>query len=162
MLDESKVLLSKAEEDKNACEQLNSAVTNKLHAIICFHAQQMAEKSVKALWKKLHSKEEIKRSHDIGHFLEEINAKISVPEKLMDWADNLTELEADTRYMQQEHIDESITENALYQANKLYSWALDRIHEHEQSITKPGPNAVLSQEPDITHNPDHGDDDIQL
>jgi len=39
MLDESEVLIFKAKEDKSACDQLNLAVTNKLHAIICFHAQ---------------------------------------------------------------------------------------------------------------------------
>jgi len=94
----------------------------------------MAEKSVKALWKELHPKEGIKRSHDIGYFLEEINEKIPVSEKMMDWADNLTKLEADTRYMQQEHIDEAVTETALYQANKIFTWALECIHEYEHIL----------------------------
>ena len=56
--------LSKADEDLLAAKQLLSTQNGRLHGIVCYHAQQCAEKSVKAVLTEKGI--DFTKTHDIG------------------------------------------------------------------------------------------------
>ena len=124
--------IRKAESDKIVCEQLDAVTAKKQCAVICYHAQQMVEKIIKALLKTAHPNMAIQRTHDIGFLLEQIADVCDVPDEMMGWAEKLTTYESYTRYELAESIDEAESKVALYRANKMYDWAIAHIRRCEE------------------------------
>ena len=98
--------------------------------IICFHAQQAAEKSIKAVLLHQQSNTHIEKTHDLSILLDKINQEqIPFDDIFYEYADKLFPYSVATRYPNQlqDDIDEYRTKNAISYATEIYEWAKTTI-----------------------------------
>ena len=97
--------------------------------IICFHCQQCAEKSVKALMLSKPIKNF--RSHDIGLLLDTLQSEFGIEsdETLYKKGAFLTPFGVAVRYPHTLELDETVMKAALEYASEFYHWAKEQIDE---------------------------------
>lgn len=118
--------IKQAKAELDVAEHLNSAYYPKPLEIICFHAQQVAEKSVKAVLLKQANGTSIRKTHDISQLLDNVDInECPFEEKFYDYADELFPYGVVTRYpvQLQDDIDEYRLKRAMRFANEIWSWA---------------------------------------
>jgi HEPN domain-containing protein len=90
-------------------------------ALLCFHAQQAAEKAVKAVL--LRRQVRFPYTHDIGHLLDLCrSAGVSVPHDVTD-ADMLTDFATISRYPGVVEVDAQDHDDAVTTARAVLDWA---------------------------------------
>ena len=97
-----------------------------LHEALCFHAQQAAEKAIKAVL--LHHGVRFPYTHDIKRLLEMLPAKVSLPEPVLKSAELsiyavLTRYPADLGAITKAEYDE-----AVRLAQAVVKWAEEMLH----------------------------------
>ena len=122
--------LAHAESDLNLA-RLGKDRDDILPEQVCFHAQQAAEKALKAVL--LHRKIEFPFIHDIEALLEIMTQSgLVAPPDVAD-AGALTPYAVEARYPGcEEEITPSQVAEAIRLAEKVFSWATDMISSHEQ------------------------------
>ena len=124
--------LSKAKLELEVAKHLEREFIPKPLEIICFHAQQTAEKAIKAVI--LHSvpQNSITKTHDISFLLNSIDkGRYPFEEDFYDYADELFPYSVATRYpnMLQDNIDDHKTMQALRHAEEILDWATEAIKQ---------------------------------
>jgi HEPN domain-containing protein len=111
---------------------------------LCFHAQQTAEKALKALLIALGI--DFPRTHSIRRLLDLLPADLNVPESIQETA-SLTDYAVLTRYPGDlEPVDEEEYQEAIRLAETVLSWVEQAIQEHERNIPENSEN--LPEEPE--------------
>lgn len=104
--------------------------------IICFHAQQAAEKAIKAVILHESNQKTVAKSHDLSFLLGSIDKdKYPFEEAFYEYADELFPYSVTTRYPNhlQDNIDEYKTSQAIKYAEAFLDWSLKII---SQTITE--------------------------
>ncbi|MBR1552739.1 MAG: HEPN domain-containing protein [Schwartzia sp.] len=107
--------------------------------IICFHAQQAAEKAVKAVVLYQATDSRIEKKHDISVLLDRIDKdRAPFDAVFYEYADELFPYSVITRYPSQlqDNIDEPRVHRALSRAETIWHWANGTIMEAADSTDK--------------------------
>jgi len=100
---------------------------------LCFHAQQAAEKALKALLIALGI--DFPRTHSIRRLLDLLTTDLNVPETVQETA-GLTDYAVLTRYPGDlEPVTEEEYQEAIRLAEMVLSWVEQTMQEHEQNIS---------------------------
>ena len=121
------IWLSQAQLELSVAKHLENAFLPKPLEIICFHAQQTAEKAIKAVILHTASDKPIVKSHDLSILLDSIDRDICpFDEKFYAYADELFPYSVATRYPShlQDSIDEYKTKQAISHAEEILNWAI--------------------------------------
>ncbi len=119
-----KAWVKKAEGDINAAEACLKH-TPACYDAVCFHAQQSAEKYLKAYL--IFKGEETPRTHDLG-FLVSLAAKIDTDFfQIIDLAEALTDYAVEVRYPLFEEPDEEEAQEALTMAKKIREFVRKKL-----------------------------------
>lgn len=97
--------------------------------IVCFHSEQCAEKSIKALIIHLDATKEIPKTHDLSELLKMVESKTEVSADKKDYANNLTPYAVTFRYPNNDELTENDAKNALQYTESIYNWANSIINE---------------------------------
>ena len=95
--------------------------------IICFHSQQAAEKSIKAVIVLYGCQGGLPRKHDLFILLNQIKNMVHFDEKFYDYADTLAPYSITMRYPHELYLEERHAKEAIRMAEELYVWATDSI-----------------------------------
>ena len=122
-MDDFNEWISYAKKDLEAAKFLTNMHPQPLE-IICYHCQQSAEKSIKALIIK--SGIQIKKTHDLLLLLQDLKNKIDINPIKIDCAE-LTNYSVITRYPYNfgDSIDETRMKRAICSAEKILNFVLD-------------------------------------
>ena len=124
------VWLAQAKLELEVAKHLEREFLPKPLEIICFHAQQTAEKSIKAVILHDVNTNFIAKSHDLSFLLNSLDTdKYPFDEDFYDYADALFPYSVTTRYpsLLQDNIDEYKTSQAIQYAEAFLKWAMDII-----------------------------------
>ena len=114
-------LLQKAKEDEDT---IDAVLPRKLWNIDSYHAQQAAEKFIKAAI--VESNGIPLRSHDLVDLIK-VHPKYIANQKIVDAADRLTPMASDSRYPGFSNFTQSEAEQAVVDLNLRKAWALSQI-----------------------------------
>ena len=109
--------------------------------IICFHAQQAAEKAVKAVILYQAADSKMEKKHDISVLLDRIDKdRAPFDAALYEYADELFPYSVITRYPSQlqDNIDEPRVKRALSYAGMVWKWANGAINATDSNDTGNG------------------------
>jgi HEPN domain-containing protein len=105
---------------------------------LCFHAQQTAEKALKAVLIALGIA--FPRTHSIRRLLDLLPADLTVPEAIQDAA-SLTDYAVLTRYPGNlEPVDDEEYQEAIRLAETVLSWAEQTIQDYERNLLENSEN----------------------
>ena len=90
--------------------------------IICYHCQQAAEKSIKALYIATEIPGGIPRKHDLSFLLNQLSGKVTIPPDITDAAYELDPYGIIVRYPGDDRVDHALTKRALEQAKAILDW----------------------------------------
>ena len=127
-----KIWLAQAKLELEVAKHLEREFIPKPLEIICFHAQQTAEKAIKAVILDNSPQNSIAKTHDISFLLNNIDRdKHPFEEDFYDYADELFPYSVATRYpnMLQDNIDEYKTAQALRHAEEILAWAIETTNQ---------------------------------
>lgn len=127
-----KIWLNQAKLELEVAKHLEREFIPKPLEIICFHAQQTAEKAIKAIILDNAPQNPIAKTHDLSFLLNSIDKyKYPFEEDFYDYADELFPYSVATRYpnMLQDSIDEYKTTQALKHAEEILTWAIEAINK---------------------------------
>jgi HEPN domain-containing protein len=121
--------IKKAEKDLIAAKHLLSIKPNPPYDIICFHAQQCAEKYIKAFL--IYKEIEFEKTHDLGKLvgLASINDESFI--EIIDIAEKLTDYAVDVRYPAPEEITEEEAKEAIKIAEEIKEFVLKKIRSDD-------------------------------
>ncbi len=122
-IEEAKEWLSYAENDLGVAEHLFKTYHPKPLAIIGFHCQQAAEKSVKALIVLYGSQGGMPKKHDLFLLLNQIKNMVNIDKKYYDYADVLAPYGIAVRYPNELVLEEYHAEKAIRMAGEFVNWA---------------------------------------
>ena len=129
-MSEVKAWLSYADMDfQTADHLLNGAFYPLPLEIICYHSQQAAEKSVKAVIVYFGNRGGLPKVHDISFLMNQVHNSVKektgveISETLLDYADNLTKYGVIPRYPNEMEVDEYMAKTAVAQAAEILGWA---------------------------------------
>ena len=128
---ETKEWFSFAKTDLDVAKHLYNTFYPKPLEIICYHCQQSAEKSVKAIIAFLGSQGGIPKKHDLFLLLNQIQNMITIEEKFYDYADTLTPYGVSVRYPNELFLEERHARKAIEMADEFLSWAEQMISQKE-------------------------------
>lgn len=99
--------------DLGVAKHLEATYYPKPIEIICYHCQQSAEKSIKALIMYYGAKSGMPKLHDLSFLLNQIKNKVNIEDKYYDYADTLSPYGVSVRYpnelfLEQRHVKEAI------------------------------------------------------
>lgn len=119
----ARMLLNAAEQDKAACELL-AASASIGDAVIGFHAQQAAEKSIKSVLS--HHGVEIRRTHDLIALLDLLQDNTLPAPPHADWLDELNPYAVEARYgtIEPDGLDR---QHLLAVATAVVTWAQSQV-----------------------------------
>lgn len=126
------IWLAQAKLELEVAKHLEQEFIPKPLEIICFHAQQTAEKAIKAVILHSAPQNSIAKTHDISFLLNSIDRdKYPFEEVFFDYSDELFPYSVATRYpnMLQDSIDEYKTTQALNHAEEILHWAAKVIKQ---------------------------------
>ena len=135
MKDKAKVLYVQSQYDVFACEQF-AKMFRKPHHIICFHAQQAAEKRLKSLILLNGIKDKGFETHDIGHLLHLLDGRYELSQKFWDKSDIMTNFATKTRYEDVESYTDNESNMAVAYAKEICSWVDDKISAMDGQLLK--------------------------
>jgi HEPN domain-containing protein len=121
--------IKKAEKDLIAAKHLLSIKPNPPYDIICFHAQQCAEKYIKAFL--IYKEIEFEKTHDLGKLvgLASINDESFI--EIIDIAEKLTDYAVDVRYPTSEEITEEEAKEAIKIAEEIKEFILNKLQSDD-------------------------------
>lgn len=125
------VWIEQAQLELAVAKHLDNEFLPKPLEIICFHAQQTAEKAIKAVILYDDQQKSVAKSHDLSILLNSIDReKNPFDESFYDYADELFPYSVATRYPNhlQDSIDEYRTKQAITHAEEILNWAADIIN----------------------------------
>lgn len=96
---------------------------------ICYHAQQCAEKSIKAIIVVMEPDFGMPKVHDISFLLNQVKKFVNVDKEYYDYGELLTPYAVEGRYPFELYVDESLAVKAVEYAGKIHSWARKVITE---------------------------------
>lgn len=123
--------LEVAKEDLAVAKHLKDTFYPKPLEIICYHAQQAAEKAVKSIIIANGSQGGMPKKHDISFLMNQIKNMVEIPDEYYDYGDALTQYGVIVRYPHEIYIDEALMEQALEYAEKIVTWASSILQKSE-------------------------------
>ena len=124
--------LAQAKLELEVAKHLEQEFRPKPLEIICFHAQQTAEKAIKAVILYSVPQNSVVKTHDISFLLNSIDKdKYPFEEYFYVYSDELFPYSVAIRYpnMLQDSIDEYKTTQALNHAEEILHWAIGAIQQ---------------------------------
>ena len=122
--------LEKARDDLGVAQHLDEVYRPKPVEIICFHCQQAAEKAIKAVILS-RGAQQIPKSHELVFLLEQLG--VTIEERLLDFADSLTQYAVKVRYPNEMYLQESHCRTALCGAQQILRWSEAQINLEKDS-----------------------------
>lgn len=95
------------------------------YEIVCYHCQQAAEKSIKALFIFFDLPGGMPRKHDLSFLLNQMQNKTFISKQLRQYADSLSVYGIVARYPNEVQIDDGRTRLALQYAEYILKWVKD-------------------------------------
>lgn len=126
------IWLAQAKIELEVAKHLEQEFIPKPLEIICFHAQQTAEKAIKAVILNDATQSSVAKTHDLSFLLDSIDKnQYPFEDDFYDYADELFPYSVATRYpnMLQDNIDEYKTSQALRHAEEILNWATKAINK---------------------------------
>jgi HEPN domain-containing protein len=120
-----------ADMDVLSANYLNEIQHSKPLEIICYHCQQASEKMLKALIIAFDG--ELQKTHDLGLLTEQLSEYISIPDNILDAADELTPYGVKIRYPQELNIEEIHVSKALSNMQLIYEFVSKEIKKLEKA-----------------------------
>ena len=133
---DAKEWLSFAEADLGVADHLYKTYFPRPVEIICFHCQQAAEKTVKAIIVLKGSQGGMPKKHDLFLLLNQIKNMVVVEEKLYDYADVLAPYGVAMRYPNELFLEERHAEKALAMAKEFLKWSKNILDQEQCSEEK--------------------------
>lgn len=127
---DAKEWLAYAEADLGVAKHLFKTYHPKPLAIICYHCQQAAEKTVKTLIVLYGSQGGMPKRHDIFLLLNQIRNMVSVDDRFYDYADVLAPYGVAMRYPNELQLEERHAEKAIEMADGFVEWARDLLDNY--------------------------------
>ena len=124
-----------AKTDLGVAKHLNTNYYPKPLEIICYHCQQAAEKSIKAVIHAYGAQGGMPKKHNLSFLLQQMKNMIDIDEKYYDYADVLTPYGIAVRYPNEILIEERNVEEAIRYAEEFVQWA-DTIVSKKDVNTK--------------------------
>lgn len=131
MNDEAKKWIEFAKMDLEVADHLLKNMYPQPLEIICYHSEQAAEKSLKAIL--FTNNKEVPRTHDLSFLLGKCSQDIEIEESYIDMCDRLTPFGVVIRYPHELPIDLPLAQKAKDYANKIYEWSKEIIQTIEKS-----------------------------
>ena len=119
-----------AEADLGSAHYLFDNYYRKPYHIICYHAQQAAEKALKAVIVANGATGGLPKVHDLEFLLNQMKNYVSVSENLYDYADVLTPYGIVARYPGEVSMTEDKARMALKYADEIVAWADKEINKN--------------------------------
>ncbi len=120
-----------ADMDVLSANYLNEIQHSKPLEIICYHCQQASEKILKSLVIAFDG--ELQKTHDLGLLTEQLSEYISIPDNILDAADELTPYGVKIRYPQELNIEEIHVSKALSNMQLIYEFVSKEIKKLEKA-----------------------------
>ena len=112
-----------AQKDLAVAKHLRDTFYPEPMEIICYHCQQAAEKSIKAVMVSLGCPGGLPTRHDLSFLLDQLHKPVSVSDELYDAADALTPYGVAARYPNEMFLEEHHASQALRDAARILDWA---------------------------------------
>lgn len=119
--------LDYAEADLGSAQYLYDNYYRKPLHIICYHAQQAAEKALKAIIIANGAIGGMPKMHDLEFLLNQMKNYVNIKEEFYDYADVLTPYGVSVRYPGEIELTEDDAEEALKYAGEILAWAVSEI-----------------------------------
>ncbi len=119
-----------AQMDLTTCEQLDAVVVGKQYRIICYHAQQAAEKMLKALL-VLFGEVKLVRTHDLTTLLDLVSRYCGIKDGMVKYAQVLTPYAVNQRYPGGDDVDEVQAKIAIKYCREIFAWAMETIERYD-------------------------------
>lgn len=119
--------LNFADMDWKVAKHLYDSFYPKPLEIICYHCQQAAEKTIKALIVNKGTQGGLPRSHDISFLLNQISNMYDIPERFYDYGDTLSPYGVASRYPHELFLEERNATKALQYTNEIMEWAKNEL-----------------------------------
>lgn len=114
--------LTFAKTDLGVAQHLNESYYPKPLEIICYHCQQAAEKSIKALIIFCDAQGGMPKKHNLSFLLIQIKNMVDIPDKYYDYTDILTPYGVAVRYPNELNLEERHAKEALQYASEIVAW----------------------------------------
>lgn len=108
--------------DLGVARHLNETYHPKPLEIICYHCQQAAEKSIKALIIYSELPGGLPKIHDLSFLLNQLKNKLKISEIYYDYADALTPYGVAIRYPNELFLTERHSQEAIKSAEAILQW----------------------------------------
>lgn len=122
MTQQVKDWLDYAKMDLGVAKHLNKTYYPKPLEVICFHAQQAAEKSIKALVISKGAPGGMPKVHDLSFLLNQVKNLVNIDDRLYDYADTLTPYAVSAKYPNELFLEEKHAVQAIEFADAIYAW----------------------------------------
>lgn len=116
-----------AEADLGSAQYLFDNYYRKPYHIICYHAQQAAEKALKAVIVANGSAGGVPKMHDLEFLLNQMKNYANIRDEFYDYADVLTPYGISVRYPGEVVITEAKARIALKYADEIVGWAKEEV-----------------------------------
>lgn len=116
-----------AEADLGSAQYLFDNYYRKPYHIICYHAQQAAEKALKAVIVANGSAGGVPKMHDLEFLLNQMKNYANIRDEFYDYADVLTPYGISVRYPGEVVITEAKSRIALKYADEIVGWAKEEV-----------------------------------
>ncbi|MCD8324703.1 MAG: HEPN domain-containing protein [Clostridiales bacterium] len=114
--------------DLGVAKHLNSTYYPKPLEIICYHCQQAAEKSIKALIMYYGAQGGMPKLHDLSFLLNQIKNQVEIEDKFYEYADTLTPYGVSIRYPNELFLEERHADKAIQYADEIVQWVSDIVN----------------------------------
>ncbi len=99
--------------------------------MLSYHCQQAVEKMIKGIIIAVEIPGGMPKSHDLSFLLNLVKNRISVPEKIYDYADELTPYGVAIRYPNELFLEERHAKTALQMTQEALEWGKEIIEEQK-------------------------------
>ena len=134
MNQEIKQWLDMANMDIGVAKHLMQNYYPKPLEIICYHCQQAAEKSIKALVIFYGTQGGLPKLHDLSFLLNQLKNTIKIEEKYYDYADVLTPYGVSVRYPNEMFLEEHHANTAIQYTNEIMQWVYSIVSNVENQL----------------------------
>ena len=119
---EEQMWLAFAKTDLGVAQHLNESYYPKPLEIICYHCQQAAEKSIKALIVFYGAQGGIPKKHNLTFLLMQMKNMVEIPAEFYDYTDALTPYGIVVRYPNELNLQAHHVKEALRYASEIVEW----------------------------------------